>query len=217
LGSGNGKARVAEETFPAAKMLTTMLAETLQDLLHAEGQLVKALPKMAKAARRQELKKCFEQHLAETEIQIERLNEVFELAGEAPKTKACKGMAGLLAEGQEVITESKEKDDVSADLALIAAAQKVEHYEMSAYLSARALASQAGLSQAALLLSQSLLEEEGADKLLNRLAMLLMEGVAVGDGISHATKRGGIQGNGDDIEVSPKRRSGPRKSRSRSS
>jgi Mn-containing catalase len=217
-GAANGKAHGVEQEFPAAHMLTAMLAETLQDLLHAEGQLVKALPKMAKAARFPDLKQCFEQHLGETEIQIERLNEVFELLGEAAKTKPCKGMAGLIAEGQEVIVESKEKDNISADLALISAAQKAEHYEMSAYLSARALASQAGQSQAALLLSQSLLEEESADKLLNRLAILLMERAAVGDGTLDTIQekqRNGDAENGD--EVSPKRRSNPRRSRSRSS
>jgi len=87
----------------------------------------------------------------------------------------CKGMAGLVEEGQELIIQSKEKDDIAADLGLIAAAQKVEHYEISGYLSARARASQAGENEVARLLGQSLLEEERTDKLLNRLATLLME------------------------------------------
>jgi Mn-containing catalase len=163
------------EQFPASEMLTANLVETLQDLLHAEGQLIKALPKMASAARSPGLQQAFEQHLAETETHVDRLKQVFEQIGMKAKSKACKGMAGLIEEGEEVIDESSEKDDAASDLALIAAAQKVEHYEMSAYLSARALASQAGHSEASQLLNQTLLEEERADKLLNRIATQLME------------------------------------------
>ena len=89
---------------------------------------------MAKAARSEELQAAFTQHLAETEAQVERLQEVFRLLEIKAKTKPCKGMAGLVTEGQEVISDGKAKDDVAADLALIAAAQKVEHYEISSYL-----------------------------------------------------------------------------------
>jgi Mn-containing catalase len=166
--------------FPESATLRESLIECLKDLLHAEGQLVKALPKMAKAARSRDLSTCFEQHLAETEGQVERLKAVFEFLGAKAAAKPCKGMAGLVEEGQEVIEESKEKDDLSADLGLIAAAQKVEHYEISSYLTARTLASRAGLAEAALLLGQSLLEEERSDKLLSRLATFLTEGEAIG-------------------------------------
>ncbi len=151
------------------------LEECLQDLLHAEGQLVKALPKMIKAARTADLKTLFTKHLEETQAQIERLEQVFELIDAKPKPKSCKGMAGLITEGQEVIANGKGKDDVAADLSLIAAAQKVEHYEISSYLTARTLASKAGKPEARRLLDQTLLEEERAEKLLNRLATVLME------------------------------------------
>ena len=172
----NGRPTEDGEHFPGAEVLTKTLVEGLQDLLHAEGQLLKAIPKMAKAARAATLKHSFEQHLAETEGQVERLKEVFQLLGQKPKPKPCKGMAGLIEEGEEVVAESQAKEDIAADLALIAAAQKVEHYEMAGYLSARALASQAGQTEAALLLSQTLLEEERTDKVLTRLATMLMEG-----------------------------------------
>jgi manganese catalase len=174
----NGKSQDVSQAFPASETLKKVLGEGLQDLLHAEGQLVKALPKMAKAARSGDIRTALEQHLVETEGQIERLREAFRQLGQKATPKPCKGMAGLIDEGQEVITESKEKDDVSADLGLIAAAQKVEHYEISSYLSARALASQAGEIGVARLLGQSLLEEERADKLLNRFATLLMDDAA---------------------------------------
>ena len=90
------------QMFPESETLTESLAECLQDLLHAEGQLTKALPKMAKAARSAELAQAFEQHLMETEAQVERLKEVFRAIGKKATPKPCKGMAGLIAEGQEV-------------------------------------------------------------------------------------------------------------------
>lgn len=160
---------------PTSSVLAESLVDCLKDLLHAEGQLVKALPKMAKAARSGSLKQAFEQHLAETKGQVERLKEAFQLLGTKATPKPCKGMEGLLKEGEEVISEGAEKDDVPADLALISAAQKVEHYEISGYLSARALASQAGAIDVARLLGQTLIEEERSDKLLSRYATLLME------------------------------------------
>ena len=150
---------------------------------------------MAKAARFPDLRQAFEEHLVETESQVERLKEVFRLLGHKPATKPCKGMAGLVEEGEEVITESEDKEDIAADLALIAAAQKVEHYEISSYLSAKSLASQAGKNDVALLLGQSLLEEESADKLLNRFATLLMEeaGARGGDAQARAGEDAGSE------------------------
>jgi Mn-containing catalase len=150
---------------------------------------VKALPKLAKAARSDFLRQAFEQHLAETEDQVARLKEIFRLLGHKATPKPCKGMSGLLAEGQNIITKSKEKEDLAADLALIAAAQKVEHYEMSGYLGTRALAGQAGATEVQGLLSQSLLEEERADKVLSRLATLLMEGAAAENAASPVARR----------------------------
>ena len=151
-----------------------MLVDELQDLLHAEGQLVKALPRMAKAANSDLLRLAFEKHLDETRAQVDRLKEVFDLLDVAVKPTPCKGMAGLLAEGDEIIAEGDDKDDVAADLAVIAAAQKVEHYEISAYGTSRALAGQIGRPDVAELLAKSLAEEEGADNLLTQIARELM-------------------------------------------
>jgi Mn-containing catalase len=161
-------------TAPVPEALDPLLVEQLQDLLHAEGQLLKALPTMVQASRAPVLRFAFEKHLSETQDQVERLNAIFRLLGEAGKPKPCKGMAGLLEEGEEVIGEGEDKDDVSADLALIAAAQKVEHYEISAYGTARTLAGQVGRPDVAELLSKSLAEEEVADNLLTQIARELM-------------------------------------------
>src|SRR6185295_16051608 len=155
-------------------MIEDLLVEGLRDLLHAEGQLVKALPKIAKAVNSDLLRLAFETHLEETREQVNRLKEAFELLGAAAKPKPCKGMEGLLEEGNEVIAEGEEKDDIAADLAVIAAAQKVEHYEISGYGTARALAGQTGRPDVAQLLAKSLAEEENADNLLTQIARELM-------------------------------------------
>ena len=155
-------------------VIEELLVEHLRDLLNAEGQLVKALPKMIKAARADALKLAFENHLEETKTQVERLKEVFALVGEPAKGKQCKGMAGLIEEGDEVIEQTGEQDDAAADLALIAAAQKVEHYEISAYGTARTMAGQIGLPAVATLLNKSLAEEEIADNLMTQIARELM-------------------------------------------
>jgi Mn-containing catalase len=151
-----------------------LLIDELRDILHAEKQLTKALPKMAAAARHEKLRELFEQHLIETEEQIERLNECFNLLGGQARAKTCKGMMGLVEEGQEVIDEGEEKEDAAADLALIGAAQRVEHYEISGYTTARNLAQQLRHSAVVELLSKSLAEEENADTLLNQVARSLM-------------------------------------------
>jgi Mn-containing catalase len=129
---------------------------------------------MAEAARFDRLRELFEQHLVETEEQVERLNECFSLLGETARAKPCKGMAGLVEEGQEVMKKGETKDDAMADLALIGAAQRVEHYEMSAYTTAKNLAQQLRHSALVALLSKSLAEEENADQLLNQVARSLM-------------------------------------------
>ena len=151
-----------------------LLVDQLRDILHAEKQLTKALPKMAKAARYDQLRELFEIHLGETEAQVERLTECFELLGKPPRAKPCKGMQGLVEEGQEVMQEYVKKDDAAADLALISAAQRVEHYEISGYTTARNLAQQLRHSAVVALLSKSLAEEENADQLLNQVARSLM-------------------------------------------
>lgn len=160
--------------------LEELLVENLRDLLSAEGQLVKALPKMIKAAHAEALQSCFETHLEETKEQVERLKEVFTLLGSQAKAKTCKGMAGLIEEGSEVMAEGEEMEPAAADLALIAAAQKVEHYEISGYGTARALAGQAGLPGVSELLGQTLAEEEVADNLLTQIARELMSESRVG-------------------------------------
>ena len=129
---------------------------------------------MAKAARFDRLRECFEQHLLETEAQIERLNECFSLLDETARAKPCKGMMGLVEEGQEVMTMGEKKEDAFADLALISAAQRVEHYEISGYTTAKNLAQQARHTAIVALLSKSLAEEENADQLLNQIARSLM-------------------------------------------
>ncbi len=169
------------------ELIEQLLVENLRDLLHAEGQLVKALPKMAEAAHSEALKLALENHLEETKMQVERLREVFTLLGVNGKAKPCKGMAGLIEEGDEVMAEGQDMPPAAADLALIAAAQKVEHYEISGYGTARTLAGQVGLPAVAELLSKSLAEEEVSDNLLTQIARELMSEARVG--MTKAPKR----------------------------
>jgi Mn-containing catalase len=154
--------------------LQELLIDEMKDLLHAEGQLVKALPKMARAAHEPKLKQAFQSHLEETKGHVERLKQAFELLGAKARAKPCKGMQGLVEEGQEQITEGKEKEDAVADLMIVGAAQKVEHYEISGYGTCRTLAEQLGQSKVAKLLQQTLQEEEKADKLLTQLSPPLL-------------------------------------------
>src|SRR6267378_947156 len=156
------------------EMIQDLLVEELQDLLHAEGQLVKALPKMAKAAKSDLLRMAFEKHLEETREQVDRLKQALELLGVAAKSKPCKGMAGLIEEGHEVSKDGEGQDDIIADLAVIASAQKVEHYEISGYGTSRALAGQIGRPDIAQLIAKSMAEEENADNLLTQIARELM-------------------------------------------
>ncbi|MBV8710092.1 MAG: ferritin-like domain-containing protein [Acidobacteriaceae bacterium] len=156
-------------------VLQEVLVEQLQDLLHAEGQLVKALPKMSKAAHDPKMKQAFQAHLEETKGQVERLKQVFELLGTRAKAKPCKAMQGLVEEGQETIAEGKEKEEVAADLALAVAAQKIEHYEIAGYGSVRTIAEQLGNQKVAKLLAQTLTEEEKTDKLITQLCAPLLQ------------------------------------------
>jgi Mn-containing catalase len=169
--------------------LKELLLEELQDLLHAEGQLVTALPKMASAAHNPQLREAFEKHLLQTKAQVERLNNAFQLLGDKSEAKPCKGMAGLIQEGSETIEEGGEKDEITADLALIAAAQKVEHYEISGYGTARSLARQIGALEVATLLSHTLGEEESADHLLTEIAKPLIQRASAEELTSEKPKR----------------------------
>src|SRR6195256_510588 len=151
-----------------------LLADELRDILHAEKQLLKALPKMAKAARFDRLRELFEVHLAETKQQVEPPNECLPLLGGRGRAKTCKGMMGIVEEGQEVMDEGEQKEDAAADLALIGAAQRVEHYEISGYTTAKNLAQQLRHTAVVAMLSESLAEEQNADQLLNQVARSLM-------------------------------------------
>jgi Mn-containing catalase len=181
--TGSGDAHVDDRSISTAanpEMLEELLVEDLRDLLHAEGQLVKALPKMAQAAHSEVLRVAFKNHLEQTRGQVERLKEAFTLLGAQAKGKTCKGMAGLIEEGEEMIAEGKKMETAAADLALISAAQKAEHYEISGYTTARTMAQQVGLPEVAALLSASLSEEEVADALLTQIARELMSQARTG-------------------------------------
>lgn len=161
--------------------LKELLVEELQDLLHAEGQLVAALPKMAEAAHNLKLKEAFEKHLVETEGHIERLKKAFELLGEKPQPKPCKAMMGLIEEGKETIEEGGEKDALIADIALVASAQRVEHYEIAGYGNVRGLARLLGETEVAHLLTHTLGEEEAADHLLTMISAPILQEAVLDD------------------------------------
>jgi Mn-containing catalase len=165
----------AESSGPTDSVpIQELLVDQLGGILHAEKQLLKALPKMAKAARSAQLQTLLQTHLEETEGQVERLNESLQLLGAPARAKPCKGMAGLVEEGDEVISEGKEKEGAPADLALIGAAQRVEHYEIAAYTTARNLALQLRQPAIVQLLTMSLGEEQNASQLLDQVAQPLM-------------------------------------------
>jgi Mn-containing catalase len=165
----------AQSSEPAdAELIQELLVDQLRDILHAEKQVLKALPKMIKAAHSAQLQQLLETHLQETQVQVERINECFGFLDVQARPKPCKGMMGIVEEGDEVMAEGKKKDDAAADLALISAVQKVEHYEISSYVTARNLAQQLHMPPIVQLLQASLGEEENADQLLNQLARPLM-------------------------------------------
>ncbi len=145
-----------------------LFVEQLQDLYDAEQRITKALPKMAAAAHDPNLRSAFEEHLRQTENQVKRLERVFQHLGKSAQTKTCEAMKGLIEEGSEIV--SGEGDPDVKDAALIAAAQRVEHYEISAYGTARTFAQRLGKSEAARLLEETLAEEKETDKKLNILA-----------------------------------------------
>jgi len=148
--------------------LEELFVEQMKDMYNAENQLIKALPKMAKAASSQELRSAFESHLEETRRHAERLEQVFEMFGQKVKGKTCDAMKGLVQEGSEMISE--DGDPSVKDAGLIAAAQRVEHYEMAGYGCLRTWAQQLGKFEAARLLEETLNEEKHADEKLNSIA-----------------------------------------------
>jgi len=148
--------------------LEDLFLHQLRDAYHAEKQLVKALPKMAKSASSDELRSAFEQHLEETRRQVERLESVFEEINQKAKGTTCEAMEGLIEEGKEII--DMDGEDAVRDAGLIAAAQKVEHYEIATYGCLRTWAQQMGHNHVADLLNQTLNEEKATDEKLNALA-----------------------------------------------
>jgi ferritin-like metal-binding protein YciE len=148
--------------------LQELYVEELKDLYSAENQLLKALPKMAKAASSPKLRTAFEDHLEQTKRQVERLEKIFKKLNASPKGKKCKAMEGLIEEGDELMTEKANPGVL--DAALIAAAQRVEHYEIAGYGCVRTLAQLFGYEDAADLLQETLDEEGAADKKLTELA-----------------------------------------------
>jgi ferritin-like metal-binding protein YciE len=158
--------------------LRELLVAELKDLYSAEKQIVKALPKIIRGAASEELKRAITEHLADTKGQVTRLEDIFGQLEEKPKAKHCKGMEGLLNEGAECLEE--EDKGTLRDLQLIGAAQRVEHYEVAAYGTAKAMAEKIGLAEAVALLSQTLEEEEAADKKLTEVAETLYGEVETG-------------------------------------
>ncbi|HSK79743.1 MAG TPA: ferritin-like domain-containing protein [Thermoanaerobaculia bacterium] len=148
--------------------LRKLYVDELKDLYSAEKQILQALPRMAKKATNPQLRQGFERHLEQTRMQVERLDRIFELLGKSPRGKKCKGMEGLLEEGKEMMQE--DMDDDVMDAALIAAAQRVEHYEIAGYGTVRTYAELMGEKEHAKLLQQTLDEEGQTDKELTRLA-----------------------------------------------
>jgi len=150
------------------KTLRDLFHDTLKDIYFAEKKILTALPKMAKAAQAEDLKAAFEKHEAETEGHVERLEEVFAEIDESPCGKTCDAIVGIIEEGQEVMKEYK--GTPALDAALLAAAQAVEHYEISRYGTLRTWAQELGLSQSVKLLDATLAEERKTDEALTQLA-----------------------------------------------
>lgn len=150
--------------------LSELFEHGLRDILWAEKALTKAIPKMARKATNPELKAALEEHLKVTEGQIEKLNMVFEQIGKEPRAKKCPGMEGIITEGEETMEEF---DNNLINAAIISAASKVEHYEMSSYMSLIALAMKMGLKESATILEEIFLEEQASDKVLHAIGKKL--------------------------------------------
>jgi len=150
------------------KQLDELFHDTLKDIYYAEKKILSALPKMAKAAQNDDLTAAFEKHKAETEGQISRLEQVFELIDQKPQGKKCAAIEGILEEGQEIIKEYKSSP--ALDAGLVSAAQAVEHYEIARYGTLRTWAEELGLEDASKLLQETLDEEEATDQALTQIA-----------------------------------------------
>lgn len=153
---------------PQEKQLQDLFTETLKDIYYAEKQILRALPKMAKAAHSNELREAFQHHREQTEDQIERLEKVFEMVGKASRGKECHAIVGMLEEAKEVMEDFSGAETL--DAGLLASAQAVEHYEISRYGTLKTWAQQLGMKDAVPLLEETLKEEKETDALLTRLA-----------------------------------------------
>jgi len=154
------------------KTLTDLFEDTLKDIYFAEKKILSALPKMAKATRSDDLRKAFKKHESETETQIDRLEKIFDLMEVPAKGKKCPGIEGIIEEGKEIMDEFK--GSAALDAGLVAAAQSVEHYEISRYGTLKTWAEELGLPQAVKLIDQTLQEEKKTDALLTQLAESLV-------------------------------------------
>lgn len=152
----------------ALESLNDLFVEQLRDLYDAENQLIKALPKMAEGANSDVLRQGFEEHLEQTKEHAQRIETIFEQLGQKAKAKKCKGMEGLIKQGSQALEEDMSED--VKDAAIIAAAQRVEHYEIAAYGTVRTFANLLGETESATLLEQTLEEEKETDKKLTQLA-----------------------------------------------
>jgi ferritin-like metal-binding protein YciE len=157
-----------ETTMPKDKTLDDIFVDTLRDIYYAERKILKALPKMKRAAQSDDLAKAFDHHRDETETHIERLQQVFEMVGKAARGKTCDAIEGIIAEGEEIIDEFK--GSPALDAGLISAAQAVEHYEIARYGTLRRWAKELKLNEAAQLFEKTLKEESGTDEKLTKLA-----------------------------------------------
>src|SRR3954454_11905912 len=175
--------------FMSMDSLKDLYVEELKDLYSAENQLLKALPRMAKKASSPDLRAAFEEHVGQTKQQVNRLEKIFKKLGEKPTGKTCKAMKGLVEEGKEIMEE--DGDEAVLDAALIGAAQKVEHYEIAGYGTARTFASMLGEEDAVEALQRTLDEEAETDKKLTALAESLVNPEA-----TSAEQNGGSKRNG---------------------
>jgi len=175
-----------------SQTLRELLTEEMADIYNAEKQLLRALPKMARAANSDQLRSAFEQHLDETEEQVRRVEQAFEAMGAQPKSKKCEAMEGLIEEGKQMLEEDFEGSVM--DAGLIAAAQKIEHYEIASYGTICTWLEILGENAAVRFLKQTMSEEEAADKRLTDLARNINQEAKAGTGDEEAEERGGLRG-----------------------
>ena len=160
----------------AGKQLDELFVETLKDIYYAEKKILTALPKMAKAAQSEELAAAFDKHAGETDVQVQRLEEVFSMVDESPKGKTCEAINGLIDEAKGIMSDFK--NSPAHDAGLLASAQAVEHYEISRYGTLRAWAEKLGMRDAVELLDATLAEEKKTDEALTQLATTIVNDMA---------------------------------------